>query len=319
MTQQIIKKFRKLYLFIFLLFFLILDVLYFHSKIYASEQISFSLPFYNEYLNESNILSYSFFDPIENLFEIIDSDYDSQNINKRSGDDYHSFNNLTPDGFCLNVPVLLYHHVQPFDVANQKKQSALSIDPSFFESHIKYLIDNGYIIVSAEELIDALSSKQKIAGKPVVITLDDGYEDWYTYAYPIAKKFGAKLSMMISTGLLDTKDYLTWFQLKEMVDSGLVFAYNHTWSHYYLSEAEERVVEYEIATATRQLEERIGVKPTVFTYPYGSFSYEIILTLREQGFKGAFTTNHSFLQCDSFIYTLNRNHIGNAPLSYYGI
>ena len=48
-------------------------------------------------------------------------------------------NQTKPSGFCLNVPVLMYHHVQPQNIATEKWQTALNVDTTVFESQMTYL------------------------------------------------------------------------------------------------------------------------------------------------------------------------------------
>lgn len=222
------------------------------------------------------------------------------------------------NGFCVTVPVLFYHHVEPLDIAKQAGHVSLTVDAGFFEQQMQYLKDHGYRTLSAEELVDDLRSHTS-PGKAVVVTLDDGYSDVFTNAYPIAKKYNIVLNLMISAGLLDNPGYLSWDNLKEMVGSGMVFAYDHTWSHYSLPRGDENKDKMEIMTAKTQLEQQLGKAVRIFTYPYGSNSETVVNLLRQEGFTGAFTTIPSFAQCEGFIYYLHRNRIGNAQLSAYGL
>lgn len=219
---------------------------------------------------------------------------------------------------CVFAPVIMYHHIKPLIDAQREHQENLSVDPLYFEQHINYLIEKGYDFMSAEELAQDLKNNINLPEKPIIITMDDGYDDIYKYAYPIIKKYNVKTSLMIPTGLLEIKGYLTWDNLKEMVDFGPVFAYNHTWSHFPLITGDKEKYEMEIVTAKNQLEQVLGRTVNIFAYPYGSYNKVILETLRNNGFLAAFTTNQSFYQCRNSLYELNRVRVGNAPLSSYG-
>jgi peptidoglycan/xylan/chitin deacetylase (PgdA/CDA1 family) len=221
--------------------------------------------------------------------------------------------------FCLRVPVLLYHHIQPLDKATAGGYKNLTVSPEFFEQQMQYLSNNGYTTYSAFDLGQALFLGQNLPGKPIVVTIDDGYSDVYSYAYPIAKKYNIKLSLMIPTGLIGNPGFLTWENLREMTSSGLVSAYDHTWSHYPMPRGNDAKDQSEILTAKKQLEEHLGGTVNIFAYPYGSWDNRIVKLLRGDGFIAAYSTMHGFLQCRSFIMGLHRNHIGNAPLSAYGL
>lgn len=221
--------------------------------------------------------------------------------------------------FCLNVPVLFYHHIEPFEIAKAAWHEQFTVDSTIFDAQMAYLTQKGYRSIAAEELALAVSSGSTLTQKAIVLTFDDGYSDIYKYAYPILNKYGMKGSLMISTGLLDNPNYLTWAQLKEMQTSGNIFAYNHTWSHASLTKSSREKVEYEVQTAKKQLEDNLGKPQMIFTYPYGNFDSQSENYLAESGFIAAFSTNPGTLQCKSYAMSLHRTRIGNSPLSTYGL
>jgi len=222
-------------------------------------------------------------------------------------------------GYCLNVPVLFYHHIQPQSQAIDKGQTATSVNNEVFDQQIQYLISRGYTFLTAKELVDALRTKSQVPAKSIVVTLDDGYLDSYQYAYPIFKKYNIKANFMIATGLLGGSDYMVWEQVKKMAGSGLIYFMDHTWSHYGVGYGTADKIRYEISMAKQQLQENTGQTIDIFAYPYGSFNDLSINILKQEGFVGAFSTIFGDWQCDSFIMALHRRRIGNAPLSYYGL
>ena len=167
--------------------------------------------------------------------------------------------------------------------------------------------------------MNALRAHSLLPPKSIVVTIDDGYKDDFDYILPIIKKYNITVNLMIATGLVDGSDFLSWDQINQLKQSGLVYFTDHTWSHYPVSRGPQSKIQFEIQTAKQQLEQHTGQTINIFTYPYGSFNQNAISTLQSDGFIGAFSTIPGFLQCDSFIMSLHRNHIGNAPLSYYGL
>lgn len=224
----------------------------------------------------------------------------------------------TTNDFCLNVPVLLYHHIQPLSIAQQLGHAQLTVDRDTFDEQMAYLAAQGYHSLSGDELADALISHHPLPAKSILITIDDGYDDNYAYAFQILKKYNIAGNFMIPTGLIENKGYMTWSQLKEMIGNPSMHIYNHTWSHAYLDGAGKDKIEYEIVTANKQIEDNLGKHTSIFTYPFGSFNDLVIGILKEHGFKAAFSTINGNIQCESYIFALRRIHIGNAPLSSYG-
>lgn len=222
-------------------------------------------------------------------------------------------------GFCLNVPVIFYHHIQPLSEAKENGNGGLTVDPETFDAQMAYLVSRGYTTISAERLAEALLGKAGLPAKSIVVSMDDGYADIYTYAYPIMQKYGIVASLAISTGLLNNPGYMSWDQLRQMTSSGKVFVYNHTWSHANLYQASKEKAQYEVVTAKGQLAEYLGSNSSVFFHPYGGASNEAIGVLRANGYSAAFSTIPGSTQCDSFLMNLRRTRIGNSALSAYGL
>jgi hypothetical protein len=76
------------------------------------------------------------------------------------------------------VPILTYHS---FDY----DKGLLSVAPENFERQMDYLKDKGFKVISLNELATGIKNRRKFAHNTVVITIDDGYKNNFTYAYPI--------------------------------------------------------------------------------------------------------------------------------------
>lgn len=228
----------------------------------------------------------------------------------------------TYTGFCLRVPVLYYHHIQPWNIAQANGQTSLTVTPENFDQQMAY-ISSKYVSISAQQLVDALRNHTELPSNAIAVTLDDAYQDNYTYAFPIFQKYHITASLMVPTGLLGgvgNNSYFTWDQLKQMVNSGIIYAYDHTWSHYPVGSGSPDKDQFEIMTAKQQLESNLGKPVTIFTNPYGTGANNprVVAELEQDGFTGAFSTIPGSYQCDSFIYSLHRTHVGNTSLAAYG-
>ncbi len=223
-------------------------------------------------------------------------------------------------GYCLNVPVLVYHHIQPEATARQLGQTSLTVDNGIFAQQMAYLASNGYNAIWASDLVNALRNHTPLPPKSVVITMDDGYADNEIYALPVLEQYHLKANLMLASGLVDSNpDMLTWSEVEQMKNSGLYYFTNHTWSHWPVSEGPQSKINFEIDTAQSEIEQHTGQTVNIFTYPYGEFNNNAIQTLISRGYIGGFSTIPGTYQCESFIMTLHRTRIGNAPLSEYGL
>lgn len=221
-------------------------------------------------------------------------------------------------GPCVTLPVLMYHHIQPSSEATAKKQTNLTVFDDVFDKQISTLKEKGYNFITPLDLISFFDNKTPLPSKSILITIDDGYADNFNYAFATLKKYNAKATIFLATGLMENTDYLTWSQIKEMKDSGLVYFGNHTWSHKNVATKED-TIRYEIGTANTQLEERGLDNMKVFAYPYGTTSKRDEKILAEMGFKLAFTTVSGRTQCAQKRYALQRTRVGNSFISNYGL
>jgi peptidoglycan/xylan/chitin deacetylase (PgdA/CDA1 family) len=221
-------------------------------------------------------------------------------------------------GPCIKLPVLMYHHVQDWDVASSKKQTSLTVSTSTFEAHLNYLAQKGYNPISPGQLINFFNNNSPLPSKPLLITFDDAYQDNYTDAFPLLKRAGYPAIVFTPTGLIGNPDYLTWDQVKLMSESNLITFGNHTWSHKSAA-TDLDTIKKEINTARTQLQEKKLNKEAIFAYPYGTVSSQAQNYLRESNFQLAFTTQSGSVQCSKQRLSLPRIRIGNSTLSAFGI
>ena len=209
------------------------------------------------------------------------------------------------------VPILVYHQVNDID----KDQMTVTVED--FDAQMKYLIDNGYNIITPEELIDAWDSPANtdnlnldavdasddaaskiinLPPKPIIITFDDGYADIYKNVYPILQKYNIKVTLFAITDYINLyPNYLTWAQARELQSSGLVDIESHTLSHFNLIDA--RLSNNELWNqiyGSKQAIEWYLKKPVKFiAYPGGLYTREVEAMTQEIGYKGAFTVDYA--------------------------
>ncbi|NOQ55755.1 MAG: polysaccharide deacetylase family protein [Nanohaloarchaea archaeon] len=103
--------------------------------------------------------------------------------------------------------ILMYHRVVE---DTQAKNDVLPkmVTKDEFENQMRY-ISLKYRPISLNQFLDD-AKKGKIKKKSIVITMDDGYKDNYTNAYPILTKYNVPASIFLTSGLIDT-DKMLWF------------------------------------------------------------------------------------------------------------
>lgn len=222
-----------------------------------------------------------------------------------------------PAGPCVDLPVLMYHHIQEYAVAKTGGYSGLTVTPETFQKQLAYLNSHGYNSISVAALIAFFDSGTSLPKKPVMLTFDDGYDDFATFAAPLLGQYNIKASMFLPTGLMENAGYLKWSSISSLSGAGIYFG-NHTWSHRSMG-ANLATDKNEIITAEAQLKDHGLNQSKVFVYPYGTISSQAVGFLRDSGYSLAFTTVHGRLLCRGARLTLPRLRIGNASLSAYGL
>lgn len=206
----------------------------------------------------------------------------------------------------LNVPIFLYHYVEYVKDDGDTIRKSLNTVPYLFEQQVKTLKDGGFTFITAKDLADALDDKITLPQKSVILTFDDGYQDFYTDVLPILKKFKVRAVVYIVPNFLDKPNNLSMWQLEEIVQSGLVEIGAHTMDHSYLTGLPIEKVKYEIEQSKRYLEKSLGIKVTSFAYPYGAFDNTIIDMVKKAGFKSAVTIISGNLAQDTNRFFLSR-------------
>jgi peptidoglycan/xylan/chitin deacetylase (PgdA/CDA1 family) len=205
------------------------------------------------------------------------------------------------------VPIIMYHQVKNSGLGNDV------ISPNEFESDLKYLKENHYNTITMTQLIDYVHDKKELPQNPVILSFDDGYLSTYLNVYPLLKEYNMKIVLSIIGKSVDdfskvcdeniNYSHVTWDEVKEMQQSGLVEIQNHTYNLHKISKerygcsqmANESLEDYkkflsnDINTLQKEIMSVTGNSPNTFTYPYGKYNEKIETIIKKLGFKATLT------------------------------
>jgi poly-beta-1,6-N-acetyl-D-glucosamine N-deacetylase len=199
--------------------------------------------------------------------------------------------------FANSAVVFMYHRF------GESKYPSTNITIKQFEYQLNYLEKHDYNVWHLSKILKNLKEKKSIPPKTVALTIDDAYISTFTKAYPMLKSKRFPFTVVVSTNQIDSesKNYMSWNQLRTMKKDGAEFA-NHSRSHDYLltknneTDAEWRKrVTTEITKAQSRLQEELGVdtneNPRLFSYPFGEYDIKTAQLIKELGYLGITQTS----------------------------
>jgi peptidoglycan/xylan/chitin deacetylase (PgdA/CDA1 family) len=191
------------------------------------------------------------------------------------------------------VPILLYHRFGPV-VAD-----GMTVTTTLFESHLKFLRETGYAVISLKELMGMVLGKGIPAGsRYVVLAADDAHRSVYTEAFPLLKKYRMPMTIFAYPSAVSNAPYaMTWDQLRELKASGLCDVQSHTfWHPNFKKEREklppaefEKLVHLQLAKSKQRLEKELGEKVDLLAWPFGLFDPWLMDQAAKAGYAAAFS------------------------------
>ena len=198
--------------------------------------------------------------------------------------------------------ILMYHMI-----SNPKKGAkfnGLRVSPNQFEKQLSWLRENGWNFITMEQLINM---RDTVPPKSIALTFDDGFEDNYTNAYPLMKKYGAVGTLYLvldrhqrdwstnkkahhNSGELMHEPKLSDTQVSEMLESGVFELGAHTMTHANLAQLSADEKQFEIETSKKKLEDLFNTVVSSFAYPFGIYDQQDVEITKNSGFKSAVTT-----------------------------
>jgi len=225
---------------------------------------------------------------------------------------------LADNGF-QTVPILSYHRF------SRKRSGRMIVTEKNFEAQMKFLNENGYHVITMDQLFDFLEFKSQIPEKSVVLTIDDGWLSFKDIALPILKKYNFPATLFIYTDFIGKKKAMSWEQLKMLASNG-VDIQCHTQSHRNLAiiKKNESLADYlkslelEIVHVKEIIKNKLDQDCRYLAYPYGATNQFVIKILKKHGYRGAFSVIRKENPFFVNPYIINRSMIyGNYDIEKF--
>jgi peptidoglycan/xylan/chitin deacetylase (PgdA/CDA1 family) len=200
------------------------------------------------------------------------------------------------------ISVLMYHSVSPAASTSRVPYYDTVTDPETFRAQMRFLRNNGYEVTDLEAAGERLCSGKLTGNKTVVITFDDGFRDFYQYAYPALAENGFTATMFLPTGFIgETRrrfkntECMIWSEVTEMASHGISFG-GHSVTHRKLAALPQQELQQELRDCKVQIEQRLQKTVSTFACPFAfpqantEFKRRYRDILNEVNYKVAVTT-----------------------------
>lgn len=251
------------------------------------------------------------------------------------------------------VIILSYHDVRD-DVAERGDPDGFAIHSQNFAAHLDWLSGNGYQPISLAQLIAAVEDGAPLPPRPVLLTIDDGLRSLWTHVFPLLRAYDYPAVAAVVTSwvdlpegetvdyghrMFDRDDFVTWDQLREMQDSGLIEIASHSHDlhrgvranpqgnqtpaaitriyepgHGYESEAAYRErIETDLRASRDLIQSRLARPPRSIIWPYAAYSRIGNEIADRLGMRVSFDLEGPRSTLDTGLHGLSRLLIMNNP------
>jgi peptidoglycan/xylan/chitin deacetylase (PgdA/CDA1 family) len=196
---------------------------------------------------------------------------------------------LNPEGY-QTVPVLVYHNF------SKQKSDETAVGQDNFEAQMKYLKQNGFHVVSIDQLLDFIDYKEQLPEKSIVITFDDAWRSIFDIALPILIKYNFPATFFIYTDFIGGGKAMTWKQIETLSKIGFdIQCQTRTHRNLAVPKKNESFKEYfkslemEIDYPKKLFKKKLNIDCKYLAYPYGETNNLVIALLKKYGYRAAFT------------------------------
>jgi len=203
------------------------------------------------------------------------------------------------------VPILMYHVIAPPPPG--APFPGLYVAPAELAAQMQALQNAGWHAVTLDQVQAHWRSGASLpAGKPIVLSFDNGYQSQYTQALPILQRLGwVGVENIQLSGLPPSQGGFGQGQVRGLIAAGWELD-TQGFSHADLITLSAEELHYQVAVARRVLQQRYGVPVNWFCYPSGHYDATVIAAVRSAGYTGSTTVVPGWAHPGEDRYRLHR-------------
>jgi peptidoglycan/xylan/chitin deacetylase (PgdA/CDA1 family) len=186
------------------------------------------------------------------------------------------------DAVNPDLPILMYHRIAADGAAATARYRT---HPDRFAAQLELLRERGYYSITFEEWRTAMSGERKPTGRPILITLDDGYADLVDHAVPLLERFGFTATFYIVADLVGGSNewdhdlgerlpLMGWAGIRDLAARGFEIG-SHSTRHRALPTLGQAELVRDLVRSKRILEEQLGQGVSSVSYPFGLYDVAV--------------------------------------------
>ncbi|WP_292508948.1 trifunctional glycosyltransferase/class I SAM-dependent methyltransferase/polysaccharide deacetylase [Mesorhizobium sp.] len=205
------------------------------------------------------------------------------------------------------IPVLMYHSVSDEGPAALAR---FRLTPAAFHSQMAWLRANGFHAIRSEQLEWFIANRQPFVGRPVLITFDDGFQNFADHAWPILRANDLTAEVFLVTDLVGAS--ALWDADSgpptQLMDAGTVrrlaaegaFFGSHLATHRAIDGLSSSDLASELLRSRMFIERWAGRPTTAFAAPFSVTDRRLGRLAKECGYRIGFGGRHgpADLDCD---------------------
>ncbi len=196
-----------------------------------------------------------------------------------------------PSLLSWNVPILMYHHIGTAPAGADKIRQNLTVSTETFKRQLDFIKEKKYQAITFADIDNYIEHGIPLPSKPIIISLDDGYDDNYANAFPVLQANGMRAVFYIITDKVGAEGYMSWQQVKELRSANHEIG-SHTRTHPDLAviSVSQQKLKDEIVNAKKILEDQQLGPVFSFAYPSGKYNAAVTV-LAGEAYKFSRTTH----------------------------
>ena len=203
------------------------------------------------------------------------------------------------------VPILMYHVINPPPAG--APFPGLYVPGGEFAEQMQSLAHAGFHAVTLDQLWANWKEGAPLpAGRPIVLTFDNGYQSQYTNALPILRRLGWDgVENLQLTGLPPSQGGLSPEQVHGLLAAGWELD-TQGFSHADLTTLDPSELHYQVAVARTEVQRLYHVPVNWFCYPSGQYDAAVLAAVQAAGYRGSTTVVPGWAQPGEDPYRLPR-------------